>query len=111
MRSRSLALVGLTALALVASACSSSATPAPAKLKIGVVTDVGQLEDKSFNQSSNEGAKAAATALGGTHDVIVTQNVSDYKQNIQSFIDKKFDVIVTVGFLIGTDTEIGRAHV
>lgn len=106
MRSRSIALVGLAALAIVASACSGAATPAPAKLKIGVVTDVGQLEDKSFNQSSNDGAKAAAAAVGGTHDVIVTQNVSDYKQNIQSFIDKKFDVIVTVGFLIGTDTAI-----
>jgi basic membrane protein A len=52
------------------------------------------------------GATAAAAAVGGTHDVIVTQNVSDYKQNIQSFIDKKFDVIVTVGFLIGTDTAV-----
>ena len=36
------------------------------------MTDVGQLEDKSFNQSSNEGALAAADAIGGTHDVIVT---------------------------------------
>ena len=31
-------------------------------IKVGVVTDVGQLEDKSFNQSSNQGAKAAAEA-------------------------------------------------
>ncbi len=69
-----------------------------------MVTDVGQLEDKSFNQSSNEGAMAAATAIGGTHDVIVTQNISDYSQNIQAFIDQDFDVIVTVGFLLGTDT-------
>ena len=34
-------------------------------LKVGVVTDVGQLEDKSFNQSSNEGADAAAERRGG----------------------------------------------
>ncbi len=73
-------------------------------LKVGVVTDVGQLEDKSFNQSSNEGAKAAALATGGSHDVIVTQAISDYAANIQTFIDAGFDVIVTVGFLIGTDT-------
>jgi len=84
-----------------ASVAPSTATKA---LKIGVVTDVGQLEDKSFNQSSNEGAKAAAAAVGGTHDVIVTQAISDYGANIQTFIDKGFDVIVTVGFLIGTDT-------
>lgn len=79
---------------------SAALTP----LKVGVVTDVGQLEDKSFNQSSNEGALAAAEATGGEHDVIVTQNISDYANNIQQFIDADFDVIVTVGFLIGTDT-------
>ena len=64
-------------------------------LKVGVVTDVGQLEDKSFNQFSNEGAMAAAEATGGEHDVIVTQNISDYGQNIQTFVDQDFDVIVT----------------
>ena len=75
-------------------------------IKVGVVTDVGQLEDKSFNQSSNEGALAAAEASGGTHDVIVTQAIGDYAANIQTFVDADFDVIVTVGFLIGTDTAI-----
>jgi basic membrane protein A and related proteins len=102
------------ALAIVAvlllSACAPAATPAPAEaptaLKVGVVTDVGQLEDKSFNQASYEGAQAAAEGLGGQFDVIVTQNISDYKQNIQTFVDQGFNVIVTVGFLIGTDTTI-----
>ena len=75
-------------------------------LRVGVVTDVGQLEDKSFNQFSNEGAVAGAEATGGEHNVIVTQNISDYGQNIQTFVDQGFDVIVTVGFLIGTDTAI-----
>jgi basic membrane protein A len=88
-------------------ATEAPATEAPAsELKIGVVTDVGQLEDKSFNQASYEGAKAAADGLGAQFDVIVTQNISDYKQNIQTFIDQGFNVIVTVGFLIGTDTTI-----
>lgn len=81
-------------------------TGAATDLKIGVVTDVGQLEDKSFNQASYEGAQAAAEGLGADFDVIVTQNISDYKQNIQTFIDQGFNVIVTVGFLIGTDTTI-----
>ena len=81
---------------------SAALTP----IKVGVVTDVGQLEDKSFNQSSNEGALAAAEATGGTHNVIVTQAIGDYAANIQTFIDADFDVIVTVGFLIGTDTAI-----
>jgi basic membrane protein A len=82
-------------------------TEAPAsELKIGVVTDVGQLEDKSFNQAAYEGGQAAAESLGAQFDVIVTQNISDYKQNLQTFIDQGFNVIITVGFLMGTDTTI-----
>ena len=87
-----------------ASPSAPTASTALKPIKVGVVTDVGQLEDKSFNQSSNEGAKAAATEAGGSHDVIVTQAISDYGTNIQTFVDNGFDVIVTVGFLIGTDT-------
>jgi len=103
MRLRWIALVLLAMATVIASACTGAATPKPG-LKIGVVTDVGTLEDKSFNQAANDAAKAAAAALGGTHDVIVTQNISDYGANIQQFVDKKFDVVLTVGFLIGTDT-------
>ena len=40
------------------------------KLTVPLATDVGQLEDKSFNQSSNEGAKAAAAAVGIHHTTI-----------------------------------------
>jgi basic membrane protein A len=131
MRNRSLGLTLFSGLAILVAACGGGATPSPSAstaapstaassspssseaaspstalkpIKVGVVTDVGQLEDKSFNQSSNEGAIAAATQAGGTHDVIVTQAISDYAANIQTFVDNKFDVIVTVGFLLGTDT-------
>jgi basic membrane protein A and related proteins len=132
MRNRSIGLTLFSGLAILVAACggggataspaasvapppsaaastepSAEASPSGAALKpikVGVVTDVGQLEDKSFNQSSNEGAIAAATQAGGTHDVIVTQNISDYKANIQTFVDAGVDVIVTVGFLLGTDT-------
>jgi basic membrane protein A len=97
--------------ATTSEAPSSEPSAALTPLKIGVVTDVGQLEDKSFNQSSNEGAIAAAEAIGGTHDVIVTQAIGDYAANIQTFVDADFDVIVTVGFLIGTDTAVAaKAH-
>lgn len=72
--------------------------------KIGVVTDIGQLEDKSFNEFSWKGAQDGAKAINATANVIVTKDTADYAQNIQSFIDQKYDVIVTIGFLIGTDT-------
>jgi basic membrane protein A and related proteins len=73
-------------------------------LQIGVVTDVGQLEDKSFNEASWCGAIAGATSVGGTAEVIVTEAPADYAQNIQTFVDRDFDVVVTVGFAIGDAT-------
>lgn len=95
---------GLIALsALVVSACGGlpGASSGP---KVGMVTDIGQLEDKSFNEFSWKGVQDGAKAVGGTATNIVTKDTADYKQNIQQFVDQKYDVIVTVGFLIGTDT-------
>ena len=97
----------LVAAGLVVSACSSSATSAPAggsALKIGVVTDVGRVDDKNFNQYSYEGAKAAASALGTTAEYVVPKDASDYTKDIQSFVDKNYNVIVTVGFNLGDAT-------
>src|SRR5882762_5913318 len=73
-------------------------------LKIGMVTDIGQLQDKSFNEVSLKGVQDGASAVGGTAKNIVTKDIADYKQNIQSFVDQKYDIIFTVGFLIGTET-------
>lgn len=99
--------VGLTlALSIVMSACGGSSGPATASgPKIGVVTDIGQLEDKSFNEYSWKGVQDGAAAIGApAPKVIVTKDVADYKQNIQQFVDQKFDVILTIGFLIGSET-------
>ncbi len=93
----------LVATGLVAAACG--VIPGTGSgLKIGMVTDIGQLEDKSFNEFSWKGVQEGASSIGGAAQVIVTRDIADYKQNIQQFIDQKYDVIVTVGFLIGSDT-------
>jgi basic membrane protein A len=91
-------------IALVVAACGGVGTPATGGPRIGMVTDIGQLEDKSFNEFSWKGVQEGAAAVGGTPQVIVTRDIADYAQNIQSFVDQKYDVIVTVGFLIGTET-------
>lgn len=99
-------LISLLALgALLVSACGGAGLPGlGGGAKIGMVTDIGQLEDKSFNEFSWKGVQDGAKAVGGTANVIVTKDTADYKQNIQQLVDQKYDVIVTVGFLIGTDT-------
>ncbi len=89
--------------AMVAASCGTFGI-GTSGLKVGMVTDIGQLEDKSFNEFSWKGVQDGAKAVGGTAQVIVTKDIADYKQNIQQFIDQKYDIIVTVGFLIGTDT-------
>jgi len=77
----------------------------PSTLKIGMVTDIGQLEDKSFNEFSWKGVQEGAKAIGAPEpQVVVTKDTADYQANIQSLVDDGYNVIVTVGFLIGSDT-------
>jgi basic membrane protein A len=107
MRTRSL-MLAVVGLAILLSACTNTggtAASAGAKaLKIGLVTDVGTLDDKSFNEASWKGTQDGATAVGGAAQNIVTKAPADYAANIQQFIDQKYDVIVTVGFAMGDAT-------
>jgi len=77
---------------------------------IGGVTDVGQLEDKSFNEGGWCGTIAGATAVGGTADVIVTEDPADYQANMQTFVDQGYQIIVTYGFALGNDTAIAAKN-
>jgi basic membrane protein A len=68
---------------------------------IGLVTDTGKVDDKSFNQSAWEGALEGAAATGGYAKYIETVDPKDYENNINQFVTANYDVIVTVGFLMG----------
>ncbi len=103
MRSRALLLSGLFGLSLVVTACGG--TSADIK-KVGLVTDVGTLEDKSFNEASWVGAQAGAKDLSGTASNIVTKKTTDYAANIKTFVDQGYGIIVTVGFAMGDATTI-----
>lgn len=71
---------------------------------VGLVTDVGEIDDKSFNQSAWEGVSRAEAELGAQIDFIETQDAKDYATNIGLFADNGYDVIVTVGFALGEAT-------
>jgi basic membrane protein A len=79
-------------------------TEAPAAFKVGQVTDLGGIDDKSFNASAFAGAEQAAAELGAEAKYLESQGQSDYAKNIQQFLDEDTDLIVTVGFLLGVDT-------
>ena len=84
----------------------SAAEPA-GTIKVGLVTDVGRVNDRSFNQSAWDGVLQAAEALGLSEDdikYIETMDAKDYADNMQQFIDADYDAIVTVGFALGEAT-------
>jgi basic membrane protein A and related proteins len=74
-------------------------------LRIGLVTDVGSVDDRNFNQYSWEGARAGAAAIGAPEPQFASSPTSaDIGPNIQAFVDQQYDIIVTVGFAAGADT-------
>ncbi len=73
---------------------------------IGLVTDVGRVNDKSFNQSAWDGVQRAEKELGAIVQYIETTDSRDYAKNIATFGDAGYDVIVTVGFGMNEATTI-----
>jgi basic membrane protein A len=88
---------------------AAAPTTAPAAggktLKVGLVTDTGGVNDKSFNQSAWGGVQKAVKELGGIDaKFIESKQPTDYEKNIDQFGTENYDVIVTVGFLMGDAT-------
>src|SRR5512143_3558798 len=71
---------------------------------VGLVTDIGKINDKSFNQSAWEGVWQAHKELGAEVQYIETANSKDYTKNIAAFGDLGYDVIVTVGYTLSDAT-------
>jgi len=96
----------LVILSMLLVACAGGgATPKPTKkFKVGLVTDVGGVNDKSFNQSAWAGAQKAAKDLGIEAKFIESKQVTDYEKNIDQFATEGYDMIITVGFLMGDAT-------
>ncbi|MEK7785704.1 MAG: BMP family ABC transporter substrate-binding protein, partial [Chloroflexota bacterium] len=72
--------------------------------KVCEVTDVGGVDDKSFNQTAWNGAQTGAQDAGWEAAVLESQQQTDYEKNINEFVQSKCDLIVTVGFLLGDAT-------
>jgi basic membrane protein A len=80
-----------------------TATAAP-KIKVGEVTDLGGVDDKSFNALGWKGVTDAMAQLGIDGKYLESNQQSDYAKNIQQMLTEKSDLIITVGFLLGVDT-------
>ena len=98
-----LSVLWLSSVMLLLAVTTLSAAP----IKVGLVTDVGRVNDRSFNQSAWEGVELAKSNLGlGDRDIkyIETQDAKDYADNLAQFIEAEYQVIVTVGFALGDAT-------
>jgi basic membrane protein A and related proteins len=106
----------LAALALGATACggdddddgggnggggaSTSEEQAAESIKAGVVTDIGGLNDRSFNALANKGIKQAESELGAETRVLISDQNGDYVPNLTTLAQQQFDLIIPVGFLM-----------
>ena len=73
------------------------------------VTDVGGIDDKSFNATAWKGMEDAVAELGIEAKYLESQQQGDYEANINAFLEEGCDLIMSVGFLLGDATAAAAA--
>lgn len=98
-------LAAVLLLAPMLAACGGDAASPTAvtgkKIKVGLVTDVGKVNDGTFNQFAYDGLKRAGTELGVETNFVETTASADYDKNLEQFASQNYDMIIGVGFLMG----------
>ena len=103
------AIALVTALALVAAGCGakksstgsttgSTTTTQASSFKVGLSTDTGGLNDKSFNHLAYVGLRRAQAQLGVQTRVITAASSSDYVPNLTALARQGYDLVIGVGF-------------
>jgi basic membrane protein A len=69
-------------------------------IKVGLVTDIGGLNDRGFNSLANKGLEDAKSQLGVEGRVLESKSDADYIPNLSEFGDQGYDLIISVGFLM-----------
>jgi basic membrane protein A len=87
------------------STSTAAAAPAAKKIKVGLVTDIGGLNDRSFNALANKGLMDAEKQLGVDGRVLISKSNADYVPNLTTLAQQKYDLVIAVGFLMSDATE------
>jgi basic membrane protein A and related proteins len=115
------AILAVLALSIAAVGCGGgggtttgaggATTAAGEKIKVGLVTDIGGLNDRGFNSLANKGLEDAKAQLGVEGRVLESKSDADYIPNLSEFGDQGYDLIISVGFLM-TDatTKAAKAY-
>jgi basic membrane protein A len=101
---KSLALLG--ALVLLAAGCGGDEESSPdtttqaqgSGLRIGLVTDIGGLNDRGFNHLSYVGLQRAERELGVQGRVYQARSTQEYVPNLSTFARQGYDLTIGVGF-------------
>ncbi len=70
------------------------------KMKIGLMTDTGGVDDRGFNEFSIKGLDQAETDLDIEQRVYVSNSADDYEPNLTAAVDDGNDLVIAVGFLL-----------
>lgn len=103
---RPLSVVLVLVLALAAAGCgggggdkkSATSTQGVGPLRVGLVTDTGQLNDRGFNQLAYQGLLRAEKILGVKGRVLESPSPADYVPNLSTLARQGYDLVVAVGF-------------
>ncbi len=101
-------VLAVTIVASCATTGTTTSSGAPASgsgatgqhLKIGLVTDVGGLNDKGFNSLADAGRLQAERQLLVTTSVTESKQQADYVPNLTKYAQDKYDLVIGVGFLM-----------
>ncbi|MGH9233546.1 MAG: BMP family lipoprotein [Acidimicrobiales bacterium] len=85
-------------------AAQADGVEAPEGFRVNLVTDIGRIDDGTFNQFAYEGMTAAEECFGFETSYIETVSEADYATNIATTLSDQPDVVITNGFLLATDT-------
>ena len=104
MRKKVMAAVLTAAMVASVSAMPQMVAAADDEFKIGLITDVGGVNDGSFNQSAWEGLEKAGEGLGVEVNYLESATDADYQPNMETFVDEDYDLIISVGYMLADAT-------
>src|ERR671922_105916 len=79
-------------------------------MQVGLVTDVGKVDDRTFNEFAYQGMMRASKEFGLKSAFIETLQPTDYEKNIEQFAAAGYEMIITVGFMLGHAARLQRCR-
>jgi basic membrane protein A len=92
--------VAVALVAVLAATFGGTSTAGQQTVRVGLVSDVGRFNDKSFNQSALEGLRRAQRVLKVQGRAVESRAASDYIANLSNLARQNYSPTIGVGFLL-----------